>query len=180
MQIVRKTISIICFLVKYILCFQNQRFNLRIGVSFLELELLFWNWNFVFKLLFQFKFEASFPVLKLCFRNLSFGFLIKTCFSESQLHFQLEKTIYIGSFVFNVFLRLKFDASFLESKHRLSKRIFNSGNQSVILETKFRFQKRIFNSRNKTQIWIVITSYRRISDPWKEASVLETILGIFN
>ena len=123
--------------------FENRSFISGIRASFLELKLRFQVIIPIQIRSFVSSIEALFQESKLRFFNQDLFFRIAASFStwENSLYWKL---------CFQRFLRLKFEASFLESKLRLSKRIFNSGNQSLILETKFRFQKRIFNSRNKT------------------------------
>lgn len=91
---------------------------------------------------------------RLCFRNWSFASGIEASLSGSELRFRLATTIQIWNFVSKLLLRLKFEASFLESKFRFRKRSFK-------FELKQKFQI-------KVRIWIILLIWKRRSDSKKE------------
>ena len=122
------------------------------NLSFIQLKTIQIQ-SFFSNLLLQLKFQALFPELKLCFRN---------SFLESDLRFQINRIIQIRTliwnFCFNSNLKLRFRNRNFDSRNEASN-LSRSNN----LETKF-------------QIWIVVTSWKRSSDPEKEASIPEAKL----
>ena len=110
------------------------------------------NWSLISKFLFKFKFEASFPELKLRFFNQPFFFRNR-------------------SFIYNLRNQFTFEALFPTAYYGLisnlcsENRSFNCGKEVSIPGTTVWFRKQSFDSRNevlllrnKLRIWVVITS----------------------
>ena len=119
----------------------------RINAAFIESKLLFQNQSFISKWLFQFKFETSFLKLKSPFWIRSFCLGINASFPTYY-------KIHIRSFVSNLLLQIRLEASFPEPKRFYQNQSFS------FPETCCRFRKQNFNSGNELQIWVVITSWK--------------------
>ena len=100
---------------------------------------ILYNWSFISKFLFKFKFEASFPELRLRFFNQPFFFQNRSFIYNLRNQFTFEAlfpTAYYGSI--RIFVR-RIEASIVEKKFQFLERQFDCRNKASIPETKFYF-----------------------------------------